>query len=125
MVLHTPKNGFFFVIDREDGRVHRGQSDGADELGDGWNYETQRPNLTPATSDYRDGPQIVYPGSPGARNWYPAAYDPGRDTYFAHVLDMGNLLFLTGDPNTPPEHQEKFLNPGTGDHLHLGPGSCR
>jgi quinohemoprotein ethanol dehydrogenase len=26
---------------------------------------------------------------------------------------MGNLLFLTGDPDTPPGHQKKFLNPGT------------
>ncbi|QZH75788.1 MAG: PQQ-binding-like beta-propeller repeat protein [Erythrobacter sp.] len=113
VVLHTPKNGFFFVIDREDGRVHQANPIVRMNWADGWNYETQRPNLTPATSDYRDQPQIVFPGSPGARNWYPAAYDPGRNTYFAHVLDMGNLLFLTGDPNTPPERQEKFLNPGT------------
>ncbi|WAT17530.1 PQQ-binding-like beta-propeller repeat protein [Aurantiacibacter sp. MUD11] len=113
VVLHTPKNGFFFVIDREDGRVHQANPLVRMSWADGWDYEAGRPNLTPELSDYRDQAQIVFPGSPGARNWYPAAYDPGRDTYFAHVLDMGNLLFLTGDPNVPPERQEKFLNPGT------------
>jgi quinohemoprotein ethanol dehydrogenase len=111
VVLHTPKNGFFFVIDRETGRALAANPIVRTNWADGWNLETQRPNLTPATSDYTNGPQVVFPASPGARNWYPAAYDPTRNLYFAHVLDMGNLMFLPGPVDNVP-HEENFLNAG-------------
>jgi len=111
VILHTPKNGFFFVVDRETGRAHAVNPIVRTNWADGFDLETQRFNVTLEDSDYAQGPKIVFPGSPGARNWYPAAYDPTRDTYFAHVLDMGNLLFLPG-PIDNVQHQEKFLNAG-------------
>ena len=110
VILHTPKNGFFFVIDRENGQPLAANPIVRTSWADGWNVETGRPNLTPEFADYTDGPKIVFPASAGARNWYPAAYDPARGSYFAHVLDMGNLMFLTGDP-AQAQYQEKFLNP--------------
>lgn len=111
VILHTPKNGFFFVVDRETGRAHAANPIVRTNWADGYDVETQSFNMTMDQADYSQGPKIVYPASPGARNWYPAAYDPTRDTYFAQVLDMGNLMFLTGDP-TQAEYQEKFLNAG-------------
>ena len=111
VVLHTPKNGFFFVIDRETGRALAANPIVRTNWADGWNLETQRPNITMDVADYTDGPKIVFPASPGARNWYPAAYDPGRNTYFAHVLDMGNLMWLPG-PVDNVERQAHFLNAG-------------
>ncbi|MCB2065288.1 MAG: PQQ-dependent dehydrogenase, methanol/ethanol family [Erythrobacter sp.] len=111
VVMHTPKNGFFFVIDRETGRALAANPIVRTSWASGFDLATQTFHLTPETSDYTNGPQIVFPGSPGARNWYPAAYDPGRNTYFAHVLDMGNLVFLPG-PIDHVEHQQNFLNAG-------------
>lgn len=111
VVLHTPKNGFFFVIDRETGRALAANPIVRTNWASSWNLETQRPNLTPELSDYTNGPQIVFPASPGARNWYPAAYDPTRNTYFAHVIDMGNLMWLPG-PVDNVQRQTGFLNAG-------------
>ncbi|GAA0271718.1 PQQ-dependent methanol/ethanol family dehydrogenase [Alteraurantiacibacter aestuarii] len=111
VILHTPKNGFFFVVDRETGRPLAANPIVRTSWADSWNLETGQPNMTMELADYTNGPKVVYPGSPGARNWYPAAYDPGRNTYFAHVLDMGNLLFLTG-PTEGVERQKSFLNAG-------------
>ncbi len=111
VVLHTPKNGFFFVVDRETGRALAANPIVRTNWADGWNLETQRPNLRMDLADYTGGPKIVFPGSPGARNWYPAAYDPGRNTYFAHVLDMGNLMWLPG-PVDNVQHEANFLNVG-------------
>ena len=111
VVLHTPKNGFFFVIDRETGRALAANPIVRTNWADSWNLETQRPNLLMDQADYTNGPKIVFPGSPGARNWYPAAYDPSRNTYFAHVLDMGNLMFLPGPVDNVP-HEKNFLNAG-------------
>jgi len=62
--------------------------------------------LTPEGAQYKDGPRIVFPSSTGARNWYPGAYDPGRKLYFASVLDMGNLMFVTSDA---PPHRPRTL----------------
>ncbi len=111
VILHTPKNGFFFVVDRETGYAHAANPIVRTNWADGFDVETQSFNMTMDQADYSLGPKIVYPASPGARNWYPAAYDPARNTYFAQVLDMGNLMFLTGDPSEA-EYQEKFLNAG-------------
>lgn len=111
VILHTPKNGFFFVVDRETGRALAANPIVRTNWADSWNLEKQRPNLLMDQADYTNGPKIVFPGSPGARNWYPAAYDPGRNLYFAHVLDMGNLMFLPG-PVDNVRREEKFMNAG-------------
>ncbi len=109
VILHTPKNGFFFVVDRENGKPLAANAIVRTNWADGWNLDTGKPNLRMDLADYTDGPKVVFPGSPGARNWYPAAFDPTRNTYFAHVLDMGNLMFLTGDP-AAVKHEKKFMN---------------
>ncbi|MFC3096904.1 PQQ-dependent dehydrogenase, methanol/ethanol family [Alteraurantiacibacter palmitatis] len=111
VVLHTPKNGFFFVVDRETGRALAANAIVRVNWADGFDLQTQRPKMRMDQADYTTSPKIVFPGSPGARNWYPAAYDPTRGLYFAHVLDMGNLLWLPG-PVDDVKREENFLNAG-------------
>lgn len=110
VILHTPKNGFFFVVDRESGKPLAANALVRTSWASGWDLETGKPKLTPEFSDYSTGPKIVFPASSGARNWHPAAYDPGRNLYFASVTDMGNLMFIPPGQENPPHH-EKFLNP--------------
>jgi quinohemoprotein ethanol dehydrogenase len=110
-VLHTPKNGFFFVIDRETGKPIAANPIVRTNWADGFDLESGKFNLLPEASDYTDGPKIVFPASPGARNWYPAAYDPTRGLYFAHVIDMGNLMWLPPGSGRP-ERVEGGLNAG-------------
>lgn len=110
VILHTPKNGFFFVVDRETGKPLAANAITRTSWASGWNLETGKPNLTPEFSDYSTGPKIVFPASSGARNWHPAAYDPTRNLYFAAVVDMGNLMFIPPGQENPP-HRERFLNP--------------
>jgi quinohemoprotein ethanol dehydrogenase len=95
VVLQAPKNGFMYAVDRETGKPLAANALVRMSWADGIDPHTWRPNLTPDTSDYRDGPKIVFPGSPGARNWHPAAWDPAHKLYIASVLDMGNLMFVT------------------------------
>ncbi len=111
VILHTPKNGFFFVVDRASGKPLAANAIVRTSWASGWNLDTGQPVMSTPQADYSAGPKIVFPGSPGARNWYPAAYDPKRGTYFAHVLDMGNLMFLPGDP-TKVVREPKFMNAG-------------
>jgi quinohemoprotein ethanol dehydrogenase len=111
VILHTPKNGFFFVVDRESGKPLAANALVRTSWASGWDLETGKPRLTPEFSDYSTGPKIVFPASSGARNWYPAAYDPARNLYFASVVDMGNLMFIPPGAENPP-HRRNAMNPG-------------
>ena len=109
VILHSPKNGYLFVLDRETGKplrvnplVRTNWTKGFDKDG--------VPQMTPDRTDFWNGPRIIFPASAGARNWYPAAYAAERKSYYAHVLDMGNLMF-TVPPGTPAEpRRPKALN---------------
>jgi len=102
VVIHAPKNGFMYILDRRDGTLLRANSIVRTTWASGVDLLTGRPDLTPESSDYMDGPKIVFPASPGARNWHPASFDPGTGLYYASVLDMGNLIMMT--PGQKPRH---------------------
>lgn len=107
VVLHAPKNGFLYVLDRRDGTLLRANALVRMSWADGIDMKTGRPNLTPQWSDYTDGPKIVFPATPGARNWHPAAYDPQTGLFYGTVQDMGNVIYMT--PGQKP-FQPKMLN---------------
>ena len=65
MILHTPKNGFFFVIDRETGKPLAANAIVRTSWASGWDLETGKPKLTPEFSDYATGPKLVFPASLG------------------------------------------------------------
>ena len=109
VIIHTPKNGYLYVVDRITGKPVAINALVRTSWADGYDMETGRPNMTPEYSDYGTGPKIVFPSSAGARNWYPPAYDPESGIYYAAVLDMGNLMYNL--PGKQP-HREKGLNAG-------------
>jgi quinohemoprotein ethanol dehydrogenase len=101
VIMHAPKNGFFFVVDRETGQPLLAEPIVRVNWASGFDLATGRAILTLDQSDYRAAPKIVFPASSGARNWHPAAYDPVRNLYFANVQDMGNLLFIPPGQENP------------------------
>ena len=101
VILHTPKNGFFYVIDRETGRPHAANALVRTSWADGIALDTGRPNLTPEFSDYRDGPKIVFPASSGQEN----------PPYRPQAMSAATALIFTADleaalPSLPPPMQE-------------------
>jgi quinohemoprotein ethanol dehydrogenase len=108
VVLHAPKNGFLYVLDRRDGKLLRANPIVRTNWASGVDLKTGRPNLTPASSDYANGPKIVFPATPGARNWHPASYDPTSGLYYAPVQDMGNLMFMS--PGAKPYARKRLNN---------------
>jgi len=108
VILHAPKNGFLYVIDRRDGKLLRANPIVHTNWASGVDLKTGRPRLTPASSDYAAGPKIIYPATPGARNWQPAAYSPKTGLYYGSVLDMGNLMFMS--PGAKPLKRKGLNN---------------
>jgi quinohemoprotein ethanol dehydrogenase len=108
VILHAPKNGFLYVIDRRNGRLLRANPLVHTNWADRVDLKTGRPHMTPAGSDYSTGPKIAFPASPGARNWHPASYNPATGLYYGSVLDMGNLYFMA--PGQKPKRTKALNN---------------
>jgi quinohemoprotein ethanol dehydrogenase len=95
IVIHAPKNGFLYILDRRDGKLLRASPIVRTNWATSVDLKTGLPAMDREAADYGASPKIVFPATPGARNWYPGSYDPQSGLYYAQVLDMGNLMFTT------------------------------
>ncbi|MDT0509130.1 PQQ-dependent dehydrogenase, methanol/ethanol family [Novosphingobium sp. MMS21-SN21R] len=108
VILHAPKNGYLYILDRRDGKLLRANPIVRVNWAKGIDPGTGRPILDPEVADYTTGPKIIFPGTPGARNWHPASYDPATGLYIGAVLDMGNLMFMS--PGQKPARARALNN---------------
>jgi len=109
VVLHAPKNGFLYVIDRRSGKLLRANKLVRVNWAKSVDLATGEPVLDREAADFSRGPKIIFPATPGARNWFPASYDPVSGLYIGSVQDMGNLMFVP--PGDKP-HKPRGLNTG-------------
>jgi quinohemoprotein ethanol dehydrogenase len=73
VILHAPKNGFFFVIDRTDGKLISAKNFVPVNWATGYGKDG-RPIETPKARP--DGPFDAIPGPYGAHNWHPMSFNP-------------------------------------------------
>jgi quinohemoprotein ethanol dehydrogenase len=99
VLYHAPKNGFFFTIDRSNGKLL-----GAKPFVDGINWATGydlatgRPIENPEARFYKTGkPFIAIPGALGAHNWHPMSYNPATGLVYipAQQIPQGYLQDMT------------------------------
>lgn len=75
-LLHAPKNGFFYVIDRSNGRLISAEPFAEVSWASHVDIETGRPVELPGARYPDGGPVRVTPGPPGAHNWPPMSFNP-------------------------------------------------
>jgi quinohemoprotein ethanol dehydrogenase len=75
VLMHAPKNGFFYVIDRSDGRLISAEPFSPTTWATHIDLQTGRPVEVPAAR-YEDGEAIVAPGPLGAHSWHAMSYNP-------------------------------------------------
>lgn len=90
VIWHAPKNGFFFVIDRRDGKLLSAEPYAEVTWASGYDLATGRPKETP-NADYADGPQWLSPSPMGAHNWQPMAFHPGTGLVYIPVIQGRHL----------------------------------
>ncbi len=94
VLLHAPKNGFFYVLGREDGDLLRAHpyTDGID-----WathvDMETGRPVENPEVK-YEEDPQWILPANSGAHNWEPQSWDEEQGLMYFYYHDYPNFYSL-------------------------------
>ncbi len=86
VILQAPKNGFFFVIDRENGELLSAEPYARVNWATHYDMATGRPVET-ERARYRDGSEFIRPSSMGAHNWQPMAYSPDTGLVYIPAID--------------------------------------
>lgn len=89
VIWHAPKNGFFFILDRENGKLLSAEPYSDVNWASHYDLETGRPVET-ENARYLNDPQLVRPSSMGAHNWQAMAYSPQTGLVYIPVI---NSLF--------------------------------
>ncbi len=99
VLMQAPKNGFFYVLDRETGELISGEKIAPINWASGIDKATGRPVENPAVR-YGTRPVMVSPGAGGAHNWNPMAFSPLTGLVYVPVTEtyMAYAAAETFDP---------------------------
>ena len=100
VILHAPKNGFFYVIDRATGTLISADKLGKVTWAKGIDRATGRPIENPGVR-YEDGEALMWPGSGGLHNWQPMSFSPDTGLTYIPAHEMAGYYNDKGlDPRT-------------------------
>jgi quinohemoprotein ethanol dehydrogenase len=106
VILHAPKNGFFFVIDRTDGKFISAKNFVEVNWASGYDANG-RPIETPIARVV-DRPREIIPSAYGARNWHSMSFSPATGLVYMPVqgvpinlMDNKDWVFNTHRPGEP------------------------
>ncbi|MBV1701220.1 MAG: PQQ-dependent dehydrogenase, methanol/ethanol family [Hyphomicrobiales bacterium] len=89
VILHADRNGFFFVINRESGKVLSAEKFIGENWAKSWDIKTMRPIENP---EMRPGPghpaKGVCPNLIGGKNWQPMSYNPGTGLVYMNTNNV-------------------------------------
>ncbi|MDE2595655.1 MAG: PQQ-dependent dehydrogenase, methanol/ethanol family [Sphingomonadales bacterium] len=76
VIMHQPTNGFFYVIDRESGKLISAEKTGPVSWADRIDLATGRP-VEKSNIRYENGDTTMWPSMIGTHNWQDMSYNPG------------------------------------------------
>jgi quinohemoprotein ethanol dehydrogenase len=113
VLYHAPKNGFFFTIDRTNGKLLGAQPfvKGLN-WASGYDMKTGRPIENPDARFYKSGKMfLANPSALGAHNWMPMSYNPATGLVYIPAQQIGGAYLPQMAPN---EQSRKPLGFNTG-----------
>ncbi len=87
-LLHAPKNGFFYVIDRATGKLISAEPIVETSWASHVDLQTGRPVET-ENARFEDGPFDLHPGPWGAHSWHAMSFNPHTGLVYIPTLHMG------------------------------------
>ncbi|HVV66439.1 MAG TPA: PQQ-binding-like beta-propeller repeat protein, partial [Rhizomicrobium sp.] len=90
VLMHAPKNGFFYVLDRETGKLISAQKFATVTWADHVDLKTGRPVEAPGAR-YVDKIAVIYPAATGAHNWQPMSFDPETGLVYIPAMDAAGV----------------------------------
>ena len=104
VVMHAPKDGFFYVLDRRTGKLISARNYVPNTWASHIDLKTGRPAINP-DAFVTETPHLLTPGYGGGHNWNPMSfspktglvYIPAQETYMVEsVLPDGQFKFVPG-----------------------------
>lgn len=93
VLMHAPKNGFFYILDRQTGELLSAEKYADVTWAKGVDKKTGRPEEDSASADYGDGkPKLVFPSPIGAHNWNPMSYSRKTGLVYIPTIHVGALF---------------------------------
>lgn len=114
-ILHAPKNGFFYVINRANGKLISAKPFVETSWASHIDLETGKPVESEGIR-YENGPAYITPGANGAHSWQAMSYNPNTGLAYIPALHEG---FIYTDEGVDLENWKsvEFVG-GTGVRLH-------
>jgi quinohemoprotein ethanol dehydrogenase len=75
VLMQSPTNGFFYVIDRDTGKLLSAEKTGKVTWADHIDLKTGRP-VEAKNIRYQEGPIVMWPSPHGTHNWQPMSFNP-------------------------------------------------
>jgi quinohemoprotein ethanol dehydrogenase len=97
VLMQASKNGFFYVIDRDTGKLISAEKFAKVTWAEKIDFKTGRP-LEAHNARYESGEMTVWPGSSGAHGPQPMAFNPTKNLVYIPMLDV------------PGEYNDKGIN---------------
>ena len=119
VIWHAPKNGFFFIIDRTNGKLLSAEPYAKVTWASHYDLETGRPVELPAAYYQKNGKAMLWPSSMGAHNWQPMAHNPA--TGLVYIPAQEAVYEFEGVPVDTYKRKEGHWNFGVTD-LRQPPG---
>ena len=90
VLMDANRNGFFYVLDRTNGKLLAANPYVNVNWATGVDMKTGRPIETDVVKDARDGKKVtVYPSILGGKNWEPMSFNPQTGLAYANTLAFG------------------------------------
>ena len=87
VILHAAKNGFFYVIDRQDGRLLAAQKLGTVTWAERVDLQSGRPVLA-AGAKYENHSIVLWPSFQAVHHWLPQSFSPQTGYVYEPTLEM-------------------------------------
>jgi quinohemoprotein ethanol dehydrogenase len=97
VLMQAPTNGFFYVIDRETGKLISAEKTGKVTWADHIDIATGRPVEAPNIR-YEDGETTIWPSMIGAHNWQDMSYSPKTGLVYIPYMQLGGRYSTNPKP---------------------------
>ncbi len=87
VVMQAPKNGFFYVIDRSNGKLISAEPYSRQNWAERIDLATGRPVERPGVR-YKDKPYVIFPSGIGAHAWMPMSYSPRTGLVYIPMMEV-------------------------------------
>jgi quinohemoprotein ethanol dehydrogenase len=113
VLMQAPTNGFFYVIDRRDGKLISAEKIGKVTWAERIDLKTGRPMERPGAR-YQNEPFVMYPSAYGAHNWQAMSYNPVTGLVYVPIMQLGQKFGPVPFPKDVPEIGSSRIEAQTG-----------